>query len=69
MEYRDIDGLVNFADTDILPSSDHEVYLVEVNERPPDLDYVLDPSSLRGRYMRPTASPKREAWRSFQSHV
>ncbi|KAI3577640.1 hypothetical protein IWW34DRAFT_701346 [Fusarium oxysporum f. sp. albedinis] len=38
MQYQEIDGLVDLADTDIPSPSDPEVYLIEVNARPPGLD-------------------------------
>ncbi|KAH6980290.1 hypothetical protein EDB82DRAFT_450449 [Fusarium venenatum] len=38
MQYKDIDGLVDLANTDIPPPSEPEVYLIEVNARPPGLD-------------------------------
>ncbi|KAL6922875.1 hypothetical protein FSST1_000149 [Fusarium sambucinum] len=37
-QYKDIDGLLDLADTEISPPSDPEVYLIEVNARPPGLD-------------------------------
>lgn len=38
MRYQEIDGLVDLADTGSLSPSDPEVYLIEVNARPPGLD-------------------------------
>ncbi|KAF5566676.1 carnosine synthase 1 [Fusarium phyllophilum] len=38
MQYQEIDGLVDLADTDNPSPSDPEVYLIEVNARPPGLD-------------------------------
>ncbi|KAG5763028.1 hypothetical protein H9Q72_008863 [Fusarium xylarioides] len=37
-QYQEIDGLVDLADTDNPSPSDPEVYLIEVNARPPGLD-------------------------------
>ncbi|KAF5592499.1 carnosine synthase 1 [Fusarium pseudocircinatum] len=38
MRYQEIDGLVDLADTDSPSPGDPEVYLIEVNARPPGLD-------------------------------
>ncbi|KAG5745740.1 hypothetical protein H9Q70_011568 [Fusarium xylarioides] len=38
MQYQEIDGLVDLADTDSASPGDPEVYLIEVNARPPGLD-------------------------------
>ncbi|KAI1027290.1 hypothetical protein LB504_008112 [Fusarium proliferatum] len=38
MRYQEIDGIVDLADTDNPSPSDPEVYLIEVNARPPGLD-------------------------------
>ncbi|KAI7763816.1 hypothetical protein LZL87_012714 [Fusarium oxysporum] len=38
MEYKDIDGLVDLANTEAASPSNPEVYLIEVNARPPGLD-------------------------------
>ncbi|KAF5585430.1 carnosine synthase 1 [Fusarium subglutinans] len=38
MRYQEIDGIVDLADTDNTSPSEPEVYLIEVNARPPGLD-------------------------------
>ncbi|SCV25148.1 uncharacterized protein FFB14_00041 [Fusarium fujikuroi] len=38
MRYQEIDGIVDLADTDNPSPSDPQVYLIEVNARPPGLD-------------------------------
>ncbi|KAL4721752.1 hypothetical protein ACLX1H_011246 [Fusarium chlamydosporum] len=40
MQYKNIDGIVDLADTDVLPLGDPEVYLIEVNARAPGLDCI-----------------------------